>query len=245
MVKAVSEMPGAEDGETKMDTIKKVMKKVKKAAPMKAKARRGKLSAPVDISAIAPNSEAAVVYRIRKPGEKPTMPADSDDEGPASSTVLQKKKKAKAGVNFLQQKRDEKAKRRQEKEQEATKGIPKMDELPFVHLKIKCDPVGIVNALVKNHFPDARTWEIAPRMNCAWLMYDDEVAANERVNEGNVMMCGFEAKVAKGKKAPEEVFVSLNGECFPHIPQIFTHTCTTLLGGGRVFSGVASGMRYQ
>uniref|UniRef100_A0A7S1HUR6 Uncharacterized protein n=1 Tax=Eutreptiella gymnastica TaxID=73025 RepID=A0A7S1HUR6_9EUGL len=196
-----------------------------------AKARKGKARAVVDTSTQVANSEVHCVFRLRK--EKPPEAAgeaaketggapvkvkeaarepvpypDSEEEGPERTGPKQKKRKSLSGKAFLDEKRKIKARKREM--QGAYKAEP-MDEKKYVHVKVSCDPMGILNALLEENFAGAESIDVAPRMQCAWLVYGSKDAAEAQIQKEEVMIAGEPVKVCQGKKAAEEVFVSFAG----------------------------------
>eukprot|EP00668_Euglena_longa_P028996 GGOE01036334.1.p1 GENE.GGOE01036334.1~~GGOE01036334.1.p1 ORF type:complete len:265 (+),score=21.10 GGOE01036334.1:38-796(+) len=181
-----------------------------------AKARKGKARALVDISQTVPNAEVGAVYRIRtdaEPSKPPQWSDDDEEKAPKSLSQPQpppaKAKKRKSGgqPNFLEEKRKLKARKREERTV-----LPQVQATTssFEHMKVMCDPVGIISSLLKEEFPDAMTVEVAERMQCAWLKFQTSDSASKAAN-GAHHLAGVSVQATKSKRSTEEVFVSLQG----------------------------------
>eukprot|EP00667_Euglena_gracilis_P021393 EG_transcript_23407 len=180
-----------------------------------AKARKGKARALIDISQTVPNAEVSAVYRIRKDAQPAKPPAqwsedDDDDAAPkvASPQVPPKVKKRKSGqVNFLEEKRKLKARKREE---QAVQPQGPAKTTSFEHMKVMCDPMGIISSLLKEQFPGSLAVEVAERMQCAWVKFLSVESASKAM-EGTHQLAGVPVQVSQSKRTIEEIFVSLQG----------------------------------
>jgi len=185
-----------------------------------AKARRGAKRAVVDITPMVPNAEVAAVYRIRgkpKPGAPTETPEDPDpaDASDFEVAAAPARKKQKPKGNFLEEKRMQKVRRREEKVLMGPTVVPSVAAAAaaakYVHVRVMCDPMTILNSLIRELFPDAVELDVAERMHCAWLRLSGVSAVDAAVSGGPYAMAGVPIKVDRGRKAPEEVFVSFPG----------------------------------
>ena len=163
--------------------------------------------APVRVKEVV-KKEAAKKEAATEAAKEPAPYPESEEEGPERTGPKQKKRKSLSGKAFLDEKRKVKARKR---EMHGAYKVDPVDEKKYVHVKVSCDPMGILNALLEESFAGAENIDVAPRMQCAWLLFGSQEAAEAQIQKGQVTIVGEPVTVSQGKKAVEEVFVSFAG----------------------------------